>query len=347
MANILRSLRDCHCHLDVDVRVGDGRIIASHIEDIGRHGIPNRFFHLMSTNHIDILVLNEILGNLSEDFVVPYFGIHPWYSHLFSELSRDDFASDEEYKESHYRKVLDPGPDLQLLDILPIPFSLEEHLKKIEQSCIEWGQKCCAGIGEIGLDKLFRIPTNGFYGNQSSPLKDTDVKLSPCKVTMKHQELVFVRQLSIANELRKPVSLHCVKAHGLLYELAAKRLQPNIPAMTLHSYSGSVDQATMWVREFSKKESKLYFSFSNYINGVEAKREMLTQLLSKIRDEQVLVETDFGIEKYIKSPEKIQDYFRNLTEIFETIATIKKWSHENGLLILDTNSGTFTSCSVP
>lgn len=347
MANILRSLRDCHCHLDVNVRVGSGRVIASHIEALGRHDIPNRFFHLMSTNHIDILVLNEILSSLNEDFVIPYFGIHPWYSHLFSELSRDDYASDEEYKDNHYRRVLNPAPDQHLLHELPIPFSLESHLNKIKQSCIEWGQKCCVGIGEIGLDKLFRVPTNGFYGNQSSPLKDTDVKLSPCRVTMKHQELVFVRQLSIANELRKPVSLHCVKAHGLLYDLAAKRLQPNIPAVTLHSYSGSVDQAIMWVREFSKKESKLFFSFSNYINGVEGKRETLTRLLSIVRDEQLLVETDFGIEKYITSLEKIQDYFQNLTKIFETIASIKKWSHENGLLILNSNSSAFTSCLAP
>ncbi len=71
-------------------------------------------------------------------------------------------------------------------------------------------------IGEIGLDGV-------------------------CRVDMKVQEQVFTAQLRLAEQLKKPVVLHCVKCFERAMQLLAEyRLQ----AVIFHGFIGSVEQAS-------------------------------------------------------------------------------------------------------
>lgn len=74
-----------------------------------------------------------------------------------------------------------------------------------------------AGIGEIGLDRR-------------------------CRADFSRQQQIFLTQLQMASELRRPVVIHCVKAWGALLETleqfaANKRLPPTM----IHSYGGSIE----------------------------------------------------------------------------------------------------------
>jgi Tat protein secretion system quality control protein TatD with DNase activity len=54
----------------------------------------------------------------------------------------------------------------------------------------------------------------------------------------------FDAQMALAGELGRPVSIHCVKAHGHLYEwLRGQPVEALPPTLALHSYTGSPDMA--------------------------------------------------------------------------------------------------------
>lgn len=81
-------------------------------------------------------------------------------------------------------------------------------------------------VGEIGLDKAARAPETG-------------------QTEWEAQLAVFRAQLRMAGALGRPVSVHCVRAHGPLYE-ELKGLPPEAaapPTLALHSYTGSPDLA--------------------------------------------------------------------------------------------------------
>lgn len=83
-------------------------------------------------------------------------------------------------------------------------------------------------VGEIGLDKAARTPETG-------------------KTEWESQLAVFKVQMRLAGVLGRPVSVHCVRAHGALYEVLKDLQQSNgeaaLPTVALHSYTGSPDMA--------------------------------------------------------------------------------------------------------
>lgn len=299
---------DSHCHLLMECSAEQIPNLTNCLNEF-----PNLCFALMSTNQIDLPLVDEIATLVPS--VVPYYGIHPWYSHLFSAKSQS--------KVDHYNSVLQPPPSPDLIDILPHPIPLETHIEEIHRIATARLQKGLRfGIGECGLDKSFRIPSNGYYGNQHH---QTNVSLTNCKVSMDHQLLVFSRQLALANSLKKPVSLHCVKAHGAFYDLLAKSsLYDDIPAVVLHSYTGSIDQAKQWLRAYSTKKSSLLFSFSNYINAADNKLSALADLLALLEDHQILTETDMPLDRFL--PHRKHEYIDHDHGITTAIATSKQWS---------------------
>lgn len=313
MAYSLAHLGDSHCHLSVEINRSRADSLVDTLEDYDVH---ERFFKLMSTNHIDIEIIDYILQKLKNPVIQGYFGIHPWYSHLFTNGETD--------KVKHYNEVLSPAPDNELLDILPHPININEHLNQITELCKRYPG---SGIGELGLDKMFRIPSNGYYGNQEI---QEDIKLTNCRVKMDHQMMVFTKQLELAQKLERPISVHCVKAHGPLYDTIK---QYDIPLIILHSFSGSVDQAKRWVKDYTKRNQKLKFSFSNYINGVEEKREAFKQLIDILHDDQILIETDMSLDKHLNN-----DYEKHLFGISETVRQLRGWDINDFENIIQTNT---------
>ncbi|EGW31841.1 uncharacterized protein SPAPADRAFT_67855, partial [Spathaspora passalidarum NRRL Y-27907] len=321
MNSTIQQISDSHCHLNPECTPEDVDKLAE-ILNHDSEQFPKHFFHIMTTNHIDLNLLDKLLDQLDcPGIVVPYFGIHPWFCHLFY----IDKSEGDDFKSRHYSSVMLPPPSEALLEMLPDPISITQHISKIRE-IIAKRPELVYGIGEIGVDKLFRIPSNGFYGNLKYPC-DQSAPLAPNRVILSHQVKIFSEFLKLANELKKQVSLHCVKGHGVLYDEVAKH--KDIPVVILHSYTGSLDTVKMWIK---KCKSRVFFSFSNYING--EKYEMLTKIVQLLEPTHILTETDMPIDKFFNS-DNSQGYYMHLQGILQKLSDLKSVNpqqiHENVL----------------
>ncbi|KAI2622248.1 hydrolase [Hypomontagnella submonticulosa] len=188
------------------------------VSDIAsRHGIKDR----------DISVLSNSSG---EDRLVPCFGWHPWFSYQIY----DDLSSNPTYdgtssgKISHYDKILAPSPsskDVSFSEGLPDPRPLSEFLRETK---VRLEKHPLALIGEVGLDKAFRLPqswTSAHEANRDEGLTPGGREgrtLSPHRVQMAHQATILQAQLRLAGEMGRAVSVHGVQAHGVLYDTISK-----------------------------------------------------------------------------------------------------------------------------
>ncbi|KAL2177175.1 uncharacterized protein P884DRAFT_244166 [Thermothelomyces heterothallicus CBS 202.75] len=171
--------------------------------------------------------------------IVPAFGWHPWFSYQLyddteggggssgSSTTTDDPASTSPaaYKAKHYSAVLTPQPDDTFIDSLPDPVPLSTFLASTRRRILEAGGP--ALIGEVGLDKAFRLPwpwnhsATAAEGGQLTPGGREGRTLSPHHVRMAHQVAVLKAQLRLAGELGVAVSVHGVQAHGVLFDALA------------------------------------------------------------------------------------------------------------------------------
>ncbi|CAR29640.1 hypothetical protein ZYGR_0AD03240 [Zygosaccharomyces rouxii] len=252
-------LVDAHCHLSYHCSATDEQLRSSHLRCV------------MSTNHNDWQALKKI----KVDGVKKSFGIHPWYSHLFT-LEHVD-------KRSHYEQVLewkDQDDFNAIVEVLPDPMHLDTYIAK------EYDSQSVTVIGEIGLDKLFRLPKNtGFYIEGGGPLSRIRVKMS-------HQVAVFTRFCQLARQCGKPVSVHGVKCHGLLYDVCRQELMPHDVKICLHSVTASLDTLQIWIKEYGRST---FFSLSKWINFKDSDEGK--NLVKMLPLKCILTETDFPIDK--------------------------------------------------
>jgi len=160
--------------------------------------------------------------------VIPAFGWHPWFSYQLYDDRNQTFANSFKTGE-HYRRVLNPKPDdEELVNNLPPSQSLSRFLEQTEERL---RQHPFALVGEIGLDRAFRLPiadieippnskvdmgkSEGHY----TPGAREGRPLSPYKVDMEHQISILRAQLQLAGKLYRPVSVHCVQAYGVILEI--------------------------------------------------------------------------------------------------------------------------------
>lgn len=340
----LHGLTDSHCHLDVACKNETIDDLAKFLRSLD-HTKFGHFLHLMSTNVIDLNYIDRLLDKLDTcDIVVPYFGVHPWYSHLFSVHQYNDLLTETEIKRLHYTSILKPEPDNELLAVLPAPISMDIHLSHIRLLIDKHGDRFGFGVGEIGLDKLFRVPRNGFYGNPDISLENEAVKMSPCRVTMEHQLEILRCFLRLAEEYQCAVSLHCVKAHGVLYDEI--RRFGGISTVILHSYSGSLDHAKAWISHYyykdgsPSKQLRLMFSLSQCING--ANDDKLACLVDILPEAAILVESDYPIDRFLLdlSGPLRNKYIQDLSSVFSSIANTRSVSVHDLHLIIDSNVAT-------
>ncbi|KAL2760336.1 hypothetical protein ACRALDRAFT_1059826 [Sodiomyces alcalophilus JCM 7366] len=172
--------------------------------------------------------------------VVPCFGWHPWFSHQLyddtvpeSERTYRPPADGNEKdvrsaKRAHYSAVLTPAPkpdDDAFLDSLPEPAAISSYIDATRKRLLD---NPLALVGEIGLDKAFRLP-QPFPDDRSTQAADDGKTpggrdgrlLSSQRVRMDHQVAVLKAQLRLAGELGRAVSVHGVQAHGVLYDALA------------------------------------------------------------------------------------------------------------------------------
>ncbi|EEH43084.1 uncharacterized protein PADG_07904 [Paracoccidioides brasiliensis Pb18] len=156
--------------------------------------------------------------------IIPSFGWHPWFSHqiiddINSETRNDPPCS----KAEHYKGVLTPPTkDEGLLHALPDLYPLS---KLIADTRARLRQHPHGLVGEIGLDRSFRIP-NAWLPHELekrdaslTPGSREGRSLSPHRVALAHQRQIFKAQLRLAGSMQRPVSVHCVQAHGAVLEV--------------------------------------------------------------------------------------------------------------------------------
>ena len=169
----------------------------------------------------DAIPALESTGNTdkSRGYIVPAFGWHPWFSHQLFVDEITEFPS----KVDHYRMAISPSPedDAEFFASLPNPRPLSDVL---DQTRIYLQKHPHAIVGEIGLDRAFRIPGNEManhgYERDSTltPGGREGRRLSPYRVDIQHQRNILKAQLNLAGEMQRAVSVHGVAAHGLVFE---------------------------------------------------------------------------------------------------------------------------------
>ena len=96
----------------------------------------------------------------------------------------------------------------RLLPDLPEPILLSDVLKNLHTNLTDFPN---AMLGEVGLDRSFRIPW--------SPDPNIKRKLSDFTVPLEHQMRVLEAQLQLAVELKRSVSFHSVKSQQATLQL--------------------------------------------------------------------------------------------------------------------------------
>ncbi|KAI4649337.1 hypothetical protein J4E93_003653 [Alternaria ventricosa] len=175
-----------------------------------------------------------------EECIVPCFGWHPWFSYQMYITEPDSKGEEQDQapltgqaKISHYQSVLQPHrphpspEDLQTYASLPDPTPFSSFLALTRQHLL---QHPFALIGEIGLDRSFRIPESwtgnpDLWAKRNSSLTPggrEGRRLTPFRCSPAHQKSIFRKQLDLAAEMGRAVSVHGVQAHGLVLEVLAE-----------------------------------------------------------------------------------------------------------------------------
>ncbi|KAI5926738.1 TatD family [Camillea tinctor] len=166
----------------------------------------------------------------SQERIIPSFGWHPWFSYqLYDDTDPNPtYNGTKSGKIAHYDTILAPPPsskDVSFSEGLPDPKPLSEFLKETKARL---EKHPLALVGEIGLDKAFRLPQSWTSAHEAE--RDEELTpggregrlLSPHRVQMTHQATVLKAQLKLAGEMGRPVSVHGVQAHGILYDTIAE-----------------------------------------------------------------------------------------------------------------------------
>ena len=177
----------------------------------------------INSDSLDLLKTMDT-GSKSQAFVVPCFGWHPWFSHqIFDDLGSNETMEKQADKSLHYRRIITPPPpqDHDFIASLPAPRPLSTLLDEIRSYLDRYP---FALVGEIGLDRSFRIPESAMANDSHerdpalTPGGRDGRRLSPYRVDIDHQKRILTAQLNLAGELQRAVSVHGVAAHGIVFE---------------------------------------------------------------------------------------------------------------------------------
>ncbi|RGP80669.1 hypothetical protein FLONG3_1144 [Fusarium longipes] len=291
--------------------------------------------------------------------VVAGYGRHPWFSHELYDDALDNptyVPSDdiEAAKEQHYKAILSPAPeDPEWWRDQPVPIALS---KFIAETRTRLQQDPFAMVGEIGLDKPFRLPMQ--WSDPKPPRDPARTEggrerrpLSQHRIQISHQKAVFMAHLKLAGELERPVSVHGVQVHGLLYDaltecwkghevkgrrlrdkerkenahmadIEAKAVKPYPPRICLHSFSGKADAVKQYLKP--SIPAKIFFSFSKANNlGTDMGREKTRDAVMAVPDDRILVESDLHT-----AGERMDS---ELEEMYRAICEFKGWGLEEGV----------------
>lgn len=203
--------------------------------------------HGVKSHHPDVwkeLEKKDEIGDLrNEECVIPCFGWHPWFSYqmYIDEGCEDAVAGKEvnekegkvlqgEEKRRHYESVLraqrkdvSEEEQLKIFSSLPDPLPFSTFLAQTRRYLTKHPY---ALVGEVGLDRSFRIPETWVPGSEEHEARDQGLtiggregrRLTPYRVDIAHQKKILQLQLQLAAKMGRSVSVHGVQAHGVVFE---------------------------------------------------------------------------------------------------------------------------------
>ncbi len=115
-----------------------------------------------------------------------------------------------------------------------------------------------ASIGECGLDQWIADP--------------------PLEI----QRPVFLAQVRLARALDRPLTIHCLKAWGALFDAFAEAPPP--PRFLMHSFGGSIETARRLI------PLGAYFSFSGHF--LHPRKSAVPDVFRQLPPDRILLETD-------------------------------------------------------
>ena len=189
--------------------------------------------------------------------------------------------------------------------ILPFLGIHPEKAQKKSDSTFELIQKNSnkiTGIGEIGLDKTYTSTDDEF----------------------KKQELVFRNQLSLAEKLQKPISIHSRKTLDEIFEICTSY---SLAGKLLHWFDGSKKQLK------KAMEMEFFVSFGPVMVYANDKQV----LLSNSDKDKILVETD-GPVKFSKCFEQKTAQISLIPSVIFCASKILRESYDDLTEILEQNS---------
>ncbi|KYR00429.1 hypothetical protein DLAC_03185 [Tieghemostelium lacteum] len=150
-------------------------------------------------------------------------------------------------------------------------------------------------VGEIGIDKVTKVKAIGKNDPHS-------------------QMIVLSKQIQLANEFNRVVSLHCVQLHGKLLDFfQALPLQQFPPRVALHTFGGKPSTVQQFSKMKDQKGDRFYFGLS-FINLTSSK---VSKLIESIPDDRLLLESDQN------TPLEANE---SIFKVVKAISTTKKWT---------------------
>ncbi|KAI8579525.1 hypothetical protein K450DRAFT_280698 [Umbelopsis ramanniana AG] len=321
--DLYKYLCDNHCHPHDDV---------DKLDEIAK--LRTGHLTLMGVREQDWDTVKKVVDQSSiddEDGVercIPSFGVHPWYAHLVRGAARNQ----TEAAEQHYNRVLTSKDDSEKADLIQhLPTPSSDWLRTLRANLEKYPH---ALVGEVGFDRSARLLPAG--AEHWHGVRPTEVRCTP-----EHQLEVVSSQIELARDLNRSVSLHCVQAHGMVLDLLLRKANEwrkkdmKTPfRICLHSYGGSPGILPSLFD--IKRPVKVYMSFSVAINGRLGNK--LLQLIEKVPDDRVLIESDYN------TPTGIDDAMVDITKV---VAKAKKWSIQQVVEITRRNWLEFINISAP
>jgi Tat protein secretion system quality control protein TatD with DNase activity len=174
---------------------------------------------------------------------------------------------------------------------------------------------------------------------------------------MDHQKAILKAQFRLAGKFHRPVSVHSVQAHGVVFELLQemwagheklskrqrkRRLSvngahaaemeddpddsdtpsplPYPPRICMHSYSGPPEPLRQFLN--SSVPAEVYFSFSDLINFSSNSSAKAIEVIKVVPESRILIESDFHC-----AGKRMDDL---LVRIVHRVCEIKGWSPKQG-----------------